>query len=112
MPAVRRLQGTILVHPRHDVTEAFFSAVGKVVPVAEEKQFTRLIALTCFQGDLYKRLALMQEWLGKGGISEETSVNFISALFNTVISDVKDPPSTGIFDDLVAEQTPGGYHSG
>ena len=107
MPAVRQLQGTILLHPPNPEVFKLFSLVGKVVPVEEESQFGRLIALTCFQGDLYKRLAIMHKWLLKDGVPEETSVNFVSALFNTIISDVKDPSSGEIFDELVKEQTPG-----
>lgn len=109
MPAMRRLQGTTLICLAVEDIVELFNHLGTVVPVEEESAFGRLIALTCLQGDMYNRLAVMQKWLTESKIPGETATSFISALFNTIMSDIKHPQQSDIFQVMVEEQTPGAF---
>mmetsp|Transcript_914 Transcript_914/g.1357 ORF Transcript_914/g.1357 Transcript_914/m.1357 type:complete len:263 (+) Transcript_914:49-837(+) len=113
LPACAKHAGTTLLHPTN-IEEAnyLFGLLGAVIPVEDPAQLSRLSAITCVMGDLYRRMEVAQGWLVEGGVDKRTATSFVGNVFMTMITDARDESNEddGAFRKLVEEQTPGGLN--
>jgi len=119
LPPIARHLGATIVCPKHAVGGALFEAIGAAVQVDTEEQLAALQAITCLMGPLYALEKTCLTWLTSKGIEPATGAKYVGNMFNAVADDgrvagnhVADDGVPVGFDELIAEQTPGGLNEG
>jgi len=109
IPPVAYHAGSCVITPRHALTEAIFHALGTAVAVDTEPEFQRMMLVTCLMGQIYSQQSAVQKWLESQGIKPEDASKWVGAVYHTITFEGK-AAGPGLFEELVAEQTPGGLN--
>ena len=115
LPAVAKHEGTTVVYPPNEEVERLFQLLGTCVSVPDAASLLRMQVPTALMGDFYKRCAVVREWLVTSGVDGQAASKYLGSLFSTIVRDAKDRSadesgSENAFEELVAEQTPGGLN--
>lgn len=110
LPAVAKRRGTSTVMPPRPFARAIFSVLGTCIAVEDEGHLMRMQVATAIMGDFYKRQLTLSHWLAGGGIPEAQAAELVGGIYATVAADGTGKPGSKTFEELVAEQTPGGLN--
>ena len=109
LPPVAKHAGACVMTPKHEAITSLFDALGTVVAVDTEAVMKKMMPVTCIMGQLYAQQRATQQWLEANGVEAGSAAKWTGAVFHTVTLDSSlAGPHT--FDELVAEQTPGGLN--
>lgn len=109
LPPVAKHVGSCLMTPDHPLVYALFDALGTCVPVANEEQLRKMLPVTCLMGQFYAQQLATQRWLVEQGVEPASAAKWTGAVFHSITYDSA-KPTTHTFEELVAEQTPGGLN--
>jgi len=112
LPPVAQHAGSCVITPKHRLAEAVFEKLGTAVAVDTEAEFKRMMPMTCLMGQIYAQQSAATNWLIEQGIDGAAAAKWVGAVYHTVTHDAKAAGSQGAdgFQELVAEQTPGGLN--
>ncbi|CAB9516925.1 NADP oxidoreductase coenzyme F420-dependent [Seminavis robusta] len=123
LPSAAKQEGCALIVPKVGATEkaanptistihCMLDLLGGFVECETEEIMDVMITPTCLMGPLYGILRQNQEWLVKKGVPAKDATYFVGRQYWSMMQDAergcqKDPNH---FEELVAEQTPGGLN--
>ena len=113
LPSVSRCEGTCLLVPRASSKEflSIFDSLGGTVECANEKIMNRAMIPCNLMGPLYGIMKNTREWLVKQGMPAEDASYLVARQYMGMVQDaLRDCENPSRFDDLIAEQTPGGFN--
>lgn len=115
LPAVARCNGIcLLLTPAQKdppILTGMCEALGGCVQASDAQQMSALMVTTCMMGSFYGVLRNNREFLANEGIARDQASFLVGRLYDSMMQDAahvqKDPNG---FDQLIAEQTPGGLN--
>ncbi len=115
LPAVARCNGIcLLLTPAQKdppILTDLCEALGGCVQASDPQQMSALMVTTCLMGSFYGVLRNNREFLVRQGIARDQASFLVGRLYDSMVQDAvqvqKDPNG---FDQLIAEQTPGGLN--
>jgi len=113
LPRVAKLQGICLLTPKanNQLISSICRSLGGLIECSTEDEMRTMMVMTGLMGPMYAIARANKEWLLTKGISSENSNAFISQTYLSVIQDMAEEcHNPERFDQLVAEQTPGGLN--
>ena len=111
LPSVATRSGCCLITPRSPPLEGLFTSLGGCVGCETEEVMTKLSIPSCLMGPYYAMLKNTTDWLVSQGVPEKDASYYVGKTYLGIAKDAEahcDRP--GHFDDLIAEQTPGGVN--
>lgn len=113
LPSVAKLEGICLVLPKRDnvLLKNMFQSLGGCVQVETEKIMNAMMISGSLMGPLYGILRNNRDWLVQQGVPPEDASYLVGRQYWGMMQDAErscQEPSR--FDDLIAEQTPGGLN--
>ena len=110
LPSAAQHNGPIVIYPDHAYAGDIFSRVGRLFPVADEKNLELLWTLTALISPYYAMLETASNWAAAAGIEEQTARTYTAAMFFALSQQAMDISEKN-FSDLVKEAaTPGGLN--
>jgi pyrroline-5-carboxylate reductase len=115
LPAVARCNGIcLLLTPTQKdppILTELCEALGGCVQARDAQQMSALMVTTCLMGSFYGVLRNNREFLVRHGLDRDQASFLVGRLYDSMVQDAvqvqKDPNG---FDQLIAEQTPGGLN--
>lgn len=112
LPPVAKHQGACLLFPKgNSFLKEMFESIGGCVECETEESMNAMMIPGCLMGPMYGILRNNREWLVKQGVPPEDASYFVARQYLSMVQDAerncKDPNR---FDELIAEQTPGGIN--
>jgi pyrroline-5-carboxylate reductase len=111
LPSVATHDGTCLMTPPSDSLKTILSTLGGAVQCESEKIMTAMMIPACLMGPYYRILKQNRDWLIAQGVPAADASYFTGRTYLGIAKDAEancaDPMH---FDDLIAEQTPGGIN--
>lgn len=109
LPPVAKHKGACVMTPKHPAITALYASLGTVVAVETEALMKKMMPVTGLMGHAYAQQRATQRWLESEGVDAEAAAKWTGAVFHCVSYDSALPDSH-TFEELVAEQTPGGLN--
>jgi len=113
LPAVAKHQGVCLLTPKqdHPVLLPLCQSLGGCVQATDEAQMAAMMVPSGLMGSLYGVLRNNREWLVKQGVAPKDASYLVGRYYWGMMQDAeRDCDEPNRFDELVAEQTPGGLN--
>lgn len=122
LPAVARHEGVCLVAPRaadgggdgDGRLLPLFRSLGGVVEASDERQMSAMMVPSALMGPLYGMLKQSRDWLttnGGPGLTQSDASYLVGRMFWGMMQDAERKcTEDGAFEELIAEQTPGGLN--
>lgn len=113
MPSVATLEGTCLLVPKAESQEfkSIFDSLGGTVECKDEKIMNRAMIPCNLMGPLYGIMRNTREWLVDQGMPAEDASYLVARQFKSMVQDANlDSRNPTRFDELIKEQTPGGFN--
>mmetsp|Transcript_10443 Transcript_10443/g.23003 ORF Transcript_10443/g.23003 Transcript_10443/m.23003 type:complete len:160 (+) Transcript_10443:645-1124(+) len=116
LPPIAKRQGCALLQPpasksEHPYLKPMLDALGGCVECANDDIMSALMAPTCLMGPMYGIMMNNRDWLVNQGVSPEDASYFVGRTYLAIVQDgERDCRDPHRFDELVAEQTPGGLN--
>jgi pyrroline-5-carboxylate reductase len=112
---VATLQGVSLVtpqQPHRPVLLDLLRSLGGFVECDTQHQMNAMMVPTGMMGSMYGLLRTNRNWLVKQGVAPKDASYFVAQQYSSMMKDALDDcdDNPERFDDLVAEQTPGGLN--
>jgi pyrroline-5-carboxylate reductase len=113
LPAVANHQGVCLLTPKvdHPVLLPLFKTLGGCVQATDEAQMSAMMVPSGLMGSMYGILRNNRDWLIQQGVPESDASYLVGRYYWGMVQDAERgcvEPSH--FDELIAEQTPGGLN--
>jgi pyrroline-5-carboxylate reductase len=109
LPPIAKHRGATILTPPHPTAVSFFDALGASVPVESEDEMQKLMCVTTLMGHFYATQRATQQWMLEKGLDGDVAAKYIGAIFHSISFDSAQATSH-TFEELVAEQTPGGLN--
>lgn len=109
LPPVAKHKGACVMTPKHPAITALYASLGTVVAVETEALMKKMMPVTGLMGHAYAQQRATQRWLESEGVDGEAAAKWAGAVFHCVSYDSA-LPDAHTFEELVAEQTPGGLN--
>ena len=110
LPPIETKQGPIVIFPPNKFAKKFFSHLGSVIEVKNEKLLNNFWSTSALMAPYYELLNVSVNWLAQKGISKNKAMNYITELFYGLSKDALNKKKMG-FKQLVKEsQTPKGIN--
>ena len=110
LPPIEIKKGPIVVCPPNKTAKSFFSHLGIVIEVRDEKIFNKFWSTSALMATFYELLRVSADWLVRKGVEQSKATSYITELFLGLSQDAVNKKSSG-FKKLVSEsQTPRGLN--
>lgn len=114
LPSVAMHQGVSLVFPRQSHNEILLKmldSLGGFVECETQDIMNAMMVTSGLMGSLYGLLRNNRDWLIRQGVAPTDASFYVAKMYNGMMIDaVKDCEQPHRFDELIAEQTPGGLN--
>jgi pyrroline-5-carboxylate reductase len=113
LPAVANHEGVCLLTPKvdHPVLLPLFKTLGGCVQATDEAQMSAMMVPSGLMGSLYGILRNNRDWLIQQGVAETDASYLVGRYYWGMVQDAEcGCDESSRFDELIAEQTPGGLN--
>ena len=110
LPPIEIKQGPIVIFPPNKFTSKFFSHLGSVIEVKNEKVLNNFWSTSALMASYYELLNVSANWLTQKGINKNKAVNYITELFYGLSKDALNKKRIGLKQLVAESQTPNGIN--
>jgi pyrroline-5-carboxylate reductase len=110
LPPIEIKKGPIVICPPNKVAKSFFSHLGSVIEVKNEKVCNKFWSTSALMAPFYELLRVSTDWLIRKGVDQSKATNYITELFLGLSQDAVNKKSTGLKKLVVESQTPKGLN--
>ena len=110
LPPIEIKQGPIVIFPPNKFAKKFFSHLGSVIEIKNEKTLNNFWSTSALMAPYYELLNVSVNWLTQKGINKNKAVNYITELFYGLSKDVLNKKKMGLKQLVAESQTPKGIN--
>jgi len=110
LPPIETKQGPVIIFPPNKFTKQFFSHLGSVIEVKNEKVLNNFWSTSALMASYYELLNVSANWLTQKGINKNKAVNYITELFYGLSRDALNKKEIGLKKLVEISQTPKGIN--
>jgi pyrroline-5-carboxylate reductase len=110
LPPIEIKQGPIVIFPPNKFVKQFFSHLGSVIEVKNEKLLNNFWSTSALMAPYYELLNVSTNWLAQKGINKNEAVNYITELFYGLSKDALNKKGIGLKQLVSESQTPKGIN--
>ena len=110
LPPIEIKQGPIVIFPPNRFVKQFFSHLGSVIEIKNEKTLNNFWSTSALMAPYYELLNVSSNWLSQKGINKDKAVDYITELFYGLSRDVLNKKKKGLKQLVAESQTPKGIN--
>ena len=110
LPPIEIRKGPIVVCPPNKIAKSFFSHLGSVIEVKNEKICNKFWSTSALMAPFYELLKVSSDWLTRKGVDQSKANNYITELFLGLSQDAVNKKSIGLKKLVAESQTPRGLN--
>jgi len=110
LPPIEIKKGPIIICPPNKKAKHFFSHLGSVVEISNEKICNKFWSTSALMAPFYELLNVSTNWLVSKGINKVKATSYISELFLGLSQDAVNKKSRGLKQLVSESQTPKGIN--
>ena len=110
LPPIEIKQGPIVIFPPNKFAKQFFSHLGSVIEVKNEKVLNNFWSTSALMAPYYELLNVSANWLAQKGINKNKAVDYITELFYGLSRDALNKKKKGLKQLVAESQTPKGIN--
>ena len=110
LPPIEIKQGPIVIFPPNKFAKQFFSHLGSVIEVKNEKVLNNFWSTSALMAPYYELLNVSANWLAQKGINKNKAANYITELFYGLSKDALNKKEIGLKQLVAESQTPKGIN--
>ena len=110
LPPIEIKQGPIVIFPPNKFAKQFFSHLGSVIEVKNEKVLNNFWSTSALMAPYYELLNVSANWLAQKGINKNKAVDYITELFYGLSRDALNKKKKGLKRLVAESQTPKGIN--
>jgi pyrroline-5-carboxylate reductase len=110
LPPIEIKKGPIVICPPNKAAKFFFSQLGSVIEVKNEKVCNNFWSTSALMAPFYELLKVSTDWLTSKGVDQSKATNYITELFLGLSQDAVNKKSTGLKKLVAESQTPKGLN--
>ena len=110
LPPIEIKQGPIVIFPPNKFVKQFFSHLGSVIEIKNEKTLNNFWSTSALMAPYYELLNASANWLAQKGINKDKAVNYITELFYGLSKDALNKKKKGLKQLVAESQTPKGIN--
>ena len=110
LPPIEIKKGPIIICPPNKRAKQFFSHLGSVVEISNEKICNKFWSTSALMAPFYELLNVSTNWLVSKGINKAKATSYISELFLGLSQDAVNKKSRGLKQLVSESQTPKGIN--
>ena len=110
LPPIEIKQGPIVIFPPNKFVKQFFSRLGSVVEIKNEKTLNNFWSTSALMAPYYELLNISANWLIQKGINKDKAVDYITELFYGLSRDALNKKKKGLKQLVAESQTPKGIN--
>ena len=110
LPPIEIKQGPIVIFPPNKFVKQFFSHLGSVIEIKNEKTLNNFWSTSALMAPYYELLNVSANWLTQKGINKDKAVDYITELFYGLSKDARNKKKAGLKQLVAESQTPKGIN--
>jgi len=110
LPPIEIKKGPIVVCPPNKIAKNFFSHLGIVIEVRNEKVCNKFWSTSSLMAPFYELLKTSTDWLVRKGVEKSKATNYVTELFLGLSQDAVNKKSGGLKKLVAESQTPRGLN--
>jgi pyrroline-5-carboxylate reductase len=110
LPPIEIKQGPIVIFPPNKFAKKFFSHLGSVIEVKNEKVLNNFWSTSALMASYYELLNVSANWLTQKGVNKNKAINYITELFYGLSKDALNKKRIGLKQLVSESQTPKGIN--
>ena len=110
LPPIEIKQGPIVIFPPNKFAKQFFSHLGSVIEIKNEKTLNNFWSTSALMAPYYELLNVSANWLTQKGINKNKAVNYIAELFYGLSIDALNKKNKDLKQLVKESQTPKGIN--
>ena len=110
LPPIETKQGPIVIFPPNKFAKQFFSHLGSVIEIKNEKILNNFWSTSALMAPYYELLNTSANWLAQKGVNKNKAVNYITELFYGLSKDALNKKKMGLKQLVKESQTPKGIN--
>jgi len=110
LPPIEIKQGPIVIFPPNKFANKFFSHLGSVIEVKNEKVLNNFWSTSALMASYYELLNVSANWLTHKGINKNKAINYVTELFYGLSKDALNKKKMGLKQLVTESQTPKGIN--
>ena len=110
LPPIEIKKGPIIICPPNKQAKQFFSHLGSVVEISNEKICNKFWSTSALMAPFYELLNVSTQWLVNKGVNNAKATSYISELFLGLSQDAVNKKSKGLKKLVLESQTPKGLN--
>ena len=110
LPPIETKQGPIVIFPPNKFAKQFFSHLGSVIEIKNEKILNNFWSTSALMAPYYELLNTSANWLAQKGVNKNKAVNYITELFYGLSKDALNKKKMGLKKLVEESQTPNGIN--
>jgi pyrroline-5-carboxylate reductase len=110
LPPIEIKQGPIVIFPPNKFARQFFSHLGSVIEVKNEKVLNNFWSTSALMAPYYELLNVSANWLTQKGTNKDKAVSYITDLFYGLSKDALNKKKKGLKQLVAESQTPRGIN--
>ena len=110
LPPIEIKQGPIVIFPPNKFVKQFFSHLGSVIEIKNEKTLNNFWSTSALMAPYYEMLKVSANWLTQKGINKDKAVDYITELFYGLSKDARNKKKAGLKQLVAESQTPKGIN--
>ena len=110
LPPIEIKKGPIVICPPNKAAKSFFSHLGSVIEVKNEKVCNKFWTTSALMAPFYELLKVSTDWLIRKGVDQSKATSYITELFLGLSHDADNKKSAGLKKLVAESQTPKGLN--
>ena len=110
LPPISLKKGPIPIYPPNNKVKFFFSKIGSVIEVKNEKLSVNFWSTSGMMASYYELLRSMSDWLIKKGVKKQDAQTYITSLFLALSEDAVENSKKDLKFLVKDSQTPKGLN--
>ncbi len=110
LPPIEIKKGPIVICPPNKGAKSFFSHLGSVIEVKNEKVCNKFWSTSALMAPFYELLRVSTDWLIRKGVDQSKATNYITELFLGLSQDAVNKKPSGLKKLVAESQTPKGLN--
>lgn len=110
LPPIEIKKGPIIVCPPNKIAKNFFSHLGTVIEVKNEKICNKFWSISALMAPFYELLKVSDDWLVGKGVEKSKATSYVTELFLGLSQDAVNKKSGGLKKLVSESQTPKGLN--
>ncbi len=111
LPFIGIRKGPVIICPRDQAANKFFSNLGKTIEIKNEKISKNFWTTSSFMAPFYNLLVAMSDWLVRRGVNRKSAENYTRELFLALSQDSIFKKNLSLKQLVSESQTPGGINA-